>query len=175
MHRYLCRGVNPKIHKINAGRLVPKATGMPFKRSAYWGEFYWGDGTTLDESEANAVIQHQLDSSKYPSSGISTTPSFENAKRYATNDGKYESGYIYKIDTGLLEKYRVSSYAVVEHATSPAIPGDEEVILVAKDFGLLSSEIIVEVIHVTSHNHPRQPTAETGGNRDRYTDLIEGQ
>lgn len=150
MRRYLYRGVNPELHKTNAGRLVPKANGTPFKQSAYWGDFYWGDGSTWGESEANAVIQHQRDSGKYPSSGVSTTPSLENAKRYATHDGKYESGYIYKIDPDLLEKYGVSAYAVADHATLPAIPGDEEIILVARDFGPLPTEIIVEVFYVES-------------------------
>jgi len=160
MQRYLYRGVNPALHEATAGKLIPKATGVPFKRSTNWGDFKWGDGTTWGESEVNAVIQHQRDSGKYHTSGVSTTPSLENAKRYATYDGKYKSGYVYKIDANLLGKYRVSSYSVAAHATSPVIPGDEEVILVGEDFGALPSEIVVEVLEVESHNLPMRGDAE---------------
>lgn len=100
------------------------------------------------ESERNAVIQHQRDSAKNPGAGISTTPFFENAKVYATHKGEYSSGYVFKIDSELLGEYNVSKYVVAEHATSPAIPGDQEVILVAQDFGPLPNQIIVDVVEV---------------------------
>ena len=106
------------------------------------------------------MVQHQRDSSKYPTSDVSTTPSLENARRYATHDKKYESGYVYKIDSDLLEKYGVAAYVVADHATLPAIPGDEEVILVALDFAALPSEIIVEVLAVKSHNPALQKTRD---------------
>ena len=94
----------------------------------YYGEeVYYGDGSTYGESETNAVIMHQRDSSKYPSSGVSTTPIFENATLYATHRGTYQRGYVYKIDTTLLEAKRVKAYAVSDHAVQPAIPGDQEV------------------------------------------------
>ncbi len=151
MQRYLYRGVNPELHKVNAGRLVAKARGVPFAQSVYWGgEHYWGDGSTWGESASNAVIQHQRDSSRNLTSGVSTTPSMENAQRYATHGGKYPSGYVYKIDTELLKGYEVSAYRVSEHATLPAIPNDEEIILVGKDFGTLPSEIVVEVLEIVA-------------------------
>jgi hypothetical protein len=148
MQRYLYRGVNPEIHKTNDGKLVPKGIGLPFKQGAYYGGSYYCDGSVYGESETNAVVQHQRDSSRNPTSGISTTPSLENARQYATHHGKYQSGYVYQIDTELLDEYGVSKYKVADHAMSPAIPGDEEVILVAKDFDVLPSEIIVDVIEV---------------------------
>jgi hypothetical protein len=55
---------------------------------------------------------------------------------------------VFKIDSDLLEIHQVSKYVVAEHATLTAIPGDEEVILVAHDFGVLPDEIIVEVVEV---------------------------
>ena len=148
MQRYLYRGVNSERHKINDGKLLPKAVGAPFKQGVHWRRFYWGDGSVFGKSETNAVIQHQRDSTRNPTSGISTTPFLENAKRYATHDGKYRSGYVYKIDTELLEEYGVCKYIVSHHATLPAIPEDQEVILVAKDFGALPGEIIVEILEV---------------------------
>lgn len=152
MERFLYRGVNADLHRRNEGKLIPKALGKPFRSHAYWGDAQWDDGSVYGESERNTVIQHQRDSSKHKTSGISTTPSFENACRYATHDSKHVSGFVYKIDSSLLEKYGVASYAVEEHATQPAIPGDKEVILVAKDFDVLPNEIVVEVIKITSPN-----------------------
>jgi hypothetical protein len=142
---------------------VPKAVGKPFKLNAYWGATYWGDGSTWGESEANAVVQHQRDSAKYPSSGVSTTPSLDIAKRYATHDAKYVLGYVYKIDVDVLETYGVTAYPVGVFATSPAIPGDEEIILVAREFGPLPKEIVVEIFPVNSHSLPKPPTATSGG------------
>ena len=149
MARYLYRGTNPDLYRSTGGKLRPKACGEDFKRPVYYGEkVYYGDGIVYGESERNAVIMHQRDSSKNPTSGISTTPIYENAVRYATQNGKYPSGYVYKIDTALLEAHGVTAYPVDLHAVKPAIPEDLEVILVARDFGALPDEIIVDVVAV---------------------------
>ncbi len=149
MERYLYRGVNPEIYQKSNGKLEPKSIGSPFRRAIRFGEGgRFGEGLKFGESETNAVIMHQKDSSKYPSSGVSTTSSFDNAKLYATHNGKYDSGYVYKIDTELLEKNGVNAYHVSEHAVYPAIPDDREVILVADDFGALPDKVIVEIIEV---------------------------
>lgn len=151
MERYLYRGVNSDLHAKTGGKLEPNIPGQEFKRAVYYGgETYYGDGCTYGESETNAAIMHQRDSSKYPSSGVSTTPIFENAKSYATHKGKYQQGYVYKIDTTLLESARVQAYLVSDHAVQPTIPGDREVILVAVDYGTLPQEIVVEVIKVAT-------------------------
>ena len=149
MQLFLYRGANPELHIATDGRLRPKACGERFRRPVYYGEeVFYGDGSVHGESERNAVLMHQRNSSKYPTSGVSATPHYENAARYATHDGKYTSGYVYKIDATLLKQYGVTAYRVLEHAVRPAIPGDEEVILVASDFGVLPDEIIAEVIEV---------------------------
>lgn len=158
MDRFLFRGVNIELHRRNEGKLIPKALGKPFKSHAYWGDGEWNDGSVYGESERNTVIQHQRDSSKHETSGISTTPIFENARRYATHDGKYLSGCVYKIDTSRLKQHEVTAHVVEEPATQPAIPGDKELILVAKDFGALPPGIVVEVIEVLSNNKLSEPT-----------------
>ena len=146
MARYLFRGENRALYEANGGRLAPKTVGQPFKADAYFGaDIYFGDGHVYGESERNAVIQHQRDSSKHPTSGVSTTPIYENAKSYATHCGKYTEGYVFKIDTELLEKYGVTSHEVEQHAVKPKIPGDKEVILVSSVFGVLPEEIVVGV------------------------------
>lgn len=149
MQRYLYRGVNPNLYQATGGKLVPKSPRVSFKQHAHFGgDWYFGDGSVFGESERNAVIQHQRDSTTNPGAGVSTTPSFDNAKVYATHAGKYTSGYVFRIDTEVLQRYDVSAHVVAEHVTLPAIPGDEEVILVAKDYGTLPSEIIAEVVEV---------------------------
>ena len=145
MTRYLYRGVNADLYAQTGGRLEPKAMGREFKRPVYFGEeVYFGDGSTFEESSANAVLMHQRNSSKYPSSGTSTTPHIENARAYATHESR--PGYIYKIDTTRFEAVGVTAYIVKDVAVQPAIPGDEEVILVAKDGGAIPAEVVVEVL-----------------------------
>lgn len=144
MSRYLYRGVNSELDVRNGGVLLPNTPRKPFRSHAYWGDAHWNDGSVYGEAEANIVVQHQRDSSKYESSGVSTTPILENAERYATHDGKYSEGVVYVIDRELLEQHGVKAYEVGDYATQPAIPGDKEVILVASDFNALPAEIIVE-------------------------------
>ena len=124
---------------------MPKVIDTEFERGVYYGgETYFGDGSTYGDSAANAVLMHQRNSSKYPTSGVSTTPHIERARFYATHDNC--SGYIYKIDVGLLEAAGVEMHIVADYAAQPAIPEDSEVILVARDRGPLPSEVVAEVI-----------------------------
>ena len=143
------------MHEASNGRLIPRSPGKEFKQPIYYGstgdpekDSYYGDGSTYGASETNAVIKHQRNSSKNPTSGISTTPVLENARRYATHNGKYPNGFVYRIDTSLLTEHGVTAHEVSAHATRPAIPGDQEIILVAQDYGALPAEIVVEVMDV---------------------------
>ena len=132
--RYLYRGVNAVLFAQAHRGLEPKAPARAFCRPVYFGEgVCFGDETTFGESEANAVLMHQRDSSKYPTAGVSTTPSFENAKAYATHQGRHERGYVFKIDTALLEAAGVRAYNVSDYTSQPAIPGDREVLLFSRE------------------------------------------
>ena len=158
MNRYLFRGENVELYKKNNGKLIPKKVGAPFKLVTHYGEGRsYGDGHVYGESSINAVVLHQRDSNKFPTSGVSTTPEYENAKQYATHTGKYVTGYIYKIDSNLLKEFGVTSHMVSEHATEPAIPGDKEIILVASDFGVLPKEIVFEIIEFSYPIKRRMP------------------
>ena len=147
MERYLYHGVNAKMHKDAGGKLEPKVIDEPFKLFVKYGQFKYGE-VTYGESVKNAVVSHQENSTKYPTSGVSTTPYFENAKAYATHQGKYTSGVVYKIDSELLVKAQVTAFEVTDYTIRPAIPDDKEVILVANDYGALPDEIVGEVIKV---------------------------
>ena len=143
---YLYRGARESIHRKNKGQLVPKKT-EPFQYAFHYGEGTYGSGATYGPSQTNAVIRHQLNQGGFPTSGVSTTPHFECAKFYATHNGK-QTGYVYKIDRSLLAGHNVREFVVSQLAKRPSVPEDEEVILVASDFGPLPDEIVVDVIPV---------------------------
>lgn len=98
----------------------------------------------------NQVIKHQTDSSCFLTSGISTTPKYERALYYAKNGDikSSETGFVYKINRGLLQDYSISEYIVADFIEKPNIPEDLEIILVAQDFGILDQNIVVEIIEV---------------------------
>ena len=147
--RYLYRGINSELYESMAGKLLPKLIGEPFEREVYFGEkLFYSSGAVFGRSERNAVLMHQQDSSKYKTSGVSMTPNYENAVKYATHNGKHSSGFVYKIDATLLNEYGIKACKVSEHVTIPAIPDDEEIILVASDNGALPVRIIVEVCEI---------------------------
>jgi len=148
MARYLHRGVNSDLYNRTGGQLIPKAIGKPFKRAMKYGQGFKYGTFTYGTSTKNAIVAHQRDSSRFPSSGVSTTPIFENAKIYATHRGKFKSGFIFKIDTELLASFYVEAYEVSNYVQKPAIPKDKEVILVASDQGSLPTDIVVEIIKV---------------------------
>ena len=136
------------MHAAFGGELRPKEE-KPFLKSAEfgraeWGNAYWG------ENIQNAVIEHQQHQAGYPTSGVSTTPLWERAKYYATDGGKLPFGYIYVISFEALKSAGVTAYVVNEIVPMPSIPEDEEVILVAQEYGALPRGIVVEIIKCES-------------------------
>jgi hypothetical protein len=73
------------------------------------------------------------------------TPHIERAEIYATSAGKYSRGFIYVISVAALNAAGVAVYVVNDIVPKPSVPEDEEVILVAQDFGVLPHQIVVEV------------------------------
>lgn len=139
----LYRGVNPEFHAEHGGKLIPKDSGPFLKAPEFgvseWDNCYWGT------NEQNAVITHQLHQAGYATCGISFTPFFERAVFYATHDGRYKNGIVYEIETNNCTELGVSIYTVSEIVPSPSVPQDQEIILVAKAFGELPSELIVKI------------------------------
>ncbi len=146
MSDVLFRGVNIEFHKKFNGVLMPK-NSEPFTKKFKWDEFQW-DNFYWDNNDKNAVIEHQLHQAGYSTSGVSTTPIKERAKFYATHGGQYDSGVIYIIDPSICKSLDVMLYVVSEIVPSPSVPEDCEVILVAKDYGSLPNEVIVDIQYV---------------------------
>ena len=145
---YLYRGVSESLFRGCNGKLIPKKL-EPFTYIFHWEEagLKWDSGGKWDSSATNAVIRHQLNQEAFPTSGISTTPFFDRAKFYATIGGK-SAGYIYKIDRSLFGTYMVKEFDVSKFARHPSVPEDQEVILVASDFGPLPDTIVVEIVPI---------------------------
>ena len=143
---FLYRGVSLEMHRKNCGILMPKDTN--FKRTVCLDQgFHLDQGVTLDESVENAVVAHQVNSTSFPTSGISTTPHYDRAQIYATY--RSQKGIIYKLDRDTFLQYDVKEYIVKDFTSYPQIPEDDEVILVHEDLGYLPKEIIVDTIEVT--------------------------
>jgi len=147
--KFLYRGVTRKFYEKNSGRLNPK-TWECFDYTFHWDEpgVTWDSGATWDKSEENAVMRHQLNQEGFPTSGISTTPYLERAKVYARGREGHSSGYVYKIDGSRLATHGVTEFVVAAYVKEPSIPEDDEVILVAEDFGALPDALVVEIIPV---------------------------
>jgi hypothetical protein len=146
--RYLYRGVSEEMHNAKSS-LAPKGTSF-FRTIKYGQGFKYDSGVTYGASVNNAIVGHQLDSAKFPTSGISTTPFIDRARIYALSNGKNAKGIIYKIDRALLSKNKVKEYKVSEYAKSPSIPEDDEVILVVENNGALPHEVIVDIVSVNT-------------------------
>ncbi|MDT8303444.1 MAG: hypothetical protein RQ760_18335 [Sedimentisphaerales bacterium] len=144
---FLYRGVHVDIHMANDGVLIPKGTSITRVVHLDTSLARLDSGITLDDSTENAVIGHQINSDKFPSSGVSTTPHFNRAKYYATR-GHKTKGIVYKIARDKLMIYGITEYIVSEYAVQPKDLSDEEVILVHKDHGPLPSEVVVSIIEV---------------------------
>lgn len=145
--RVLYRGVSTSLYQKNGGKLLPKSI-EPFIYQFHYGEFKYGIGVRYGLCDVNAVILHQLDQAGFPTSGISTTPHLERAIYYATSGGKETTGYVYKLNRTILVSHGIKEFIVADFAVEPSIPEDDEVILVAPDFGELSDAVIIKIISV---------------------------
>ena len=150
---FLYRGFDPDRYVESAGGLAPRAPGQPFKHTFHAGEVMDAargrvltvdDGVVAGDSDVNATIRHQSDPEHgWKDSGISTTPFQHRAEHYATHAGARANGEVLVIDTSLLARNRVIPYRVRTAAGKPAVPEDDEYILVAGDCGALPEAIVV--------------------------------
>ena len=143
---FLYRGVSEHHYTKTNGNLIPK-TSRIFSSFAQAGQKYaqCGSGIVSGLSAANEVLRHEYNQEGIPTSGISTTPHKDRAKYYATNAGKFSSGYIFSINRSLLSKYNVLEYIVSDIVTFPSIPEDDEVIIVASKTIIIPNEVILSI------------------------------
>ena len=145
----LYRGVNPEFYEKESGKLIPKAPGEIFSSYACCGQIYacCGSGFVCGDSVTNEVLRHQYHQLGLETSGISTTPHRDRAIFYATQGGKYTSGYIYLIQRALLKEYGIEEYTVSDYVLDPSIPEDAEVILVPSSIAIPENVYGIEIIN----------------------------
>lgn len=145
---FLYRGVNANLYQKLNGKILPKPekAGQQFHSYACAGDPHavCGSGIVAGESGGNTVILHQWGQKGYPTSGVSSSPKKERAIVYALGEGNTK-GYIYTLSVNALRDEGVMIYKVSEYATNPAIPEDDEHVLVASDFGEISTLAIVSI------------------------------
>ena len=143
--QFLYRGVNEEIHNRGEGL---KPHGCSFLTLGGWQEAShrgWS-GSGWDTDKNSAVLNHQRG---VPTAGVSTTPFFDRATFYATHNGKYKKGFIYKIDRTLLQKFFITEYVVSKFINNPEIPQDGEVILVDEgEYASLPQGIVIETFEI---------------------------
>jgi hypothetical protein len=143
-NKYLYKALRKE--EIDEGNiLIPKSQG-PFRSDPRFGidmRFPIEFG-----SETNAVRQHQWERNGFPTSGVSTTPHFEIAKKFYAKRNRL----IVKINCQLFSKYGIKEYVVKEYLgkfpEDIAAPEDDEIILAKEDGGSFPKEIIEKVIKV---------------------------
>lgn len=143
----------PLSHEFTARRiLAPKVSGVPFASEAQAGQEYavCGSGVVCGASPTNSVVRHQWRQAGLPTSGISATPHFERARHYALAGGRCEAGRVLEFDLERLLRLRVRLFVVNAVVPHPAIPEDDEHVLVAEDFGPIPPSTVVRVHFVTS-------------------------
>ncbi len=147
---HLYRGVSLPMHVASRGRIAPKQQG-PFEHE------FTADSTlitvdntsvTIGPSDRNAIHWHQLAQGHHPTSGISTTPHYERAVKYATWGGV--PGVVYVINREGLDQCNVREFIVADHVPNPRVPEDDEVILVTPLGAPLPPSLIVRVLDVAA-------------------------
>ncbi len=149
----LYRGVNSSMFEIikNNKYIQPKSHefGVIFKHD---GTIRYDGSVTLGISEQNAILGHQIDSDRFKTSGISTTPCFNMAKLYALHCGKFRQGYILLFNPNKLNGDVYDIFVVSERIKTPSVPEDNEIILKRKDNTNIPLEVVCAVIEVIQYS-----------------------
>jgi len=149
---FLYRGVSEELYRKLNGTISPKKSGDEFASFARFGAQHasFGSGIVSGKSDINTVVLHQWKQAGIPTSGISSTPVFERALFYALSAGTSNKGYVFKFSIIQLRKDGVSIHRVNELVPCPAVPEDDEHVLVARNFGNIPRSSIVSIQEIYS-------------------------
>lgn len=124
---YFYRGFNYQINLAEA--LRPRDQSQPLEQgvecgddSIEFGDFDFAFGLCA----SNTVHLHERGKSPELSPGISTTPFFLTAKKYALHNNKYQYGFVAKISKLKLLASGVKIFQVNNVVTAPLSPTDDE-------------------------------------------------
>lgn len=146
---YLYRGVNEKMDDADGGELRPKRQEKFEREITCDTTEITCDNTmvTMYPSEVNQIHFHQFGTG-HETSGLSTSPHFEIAKKYAKGCDGCDRGYVYKIDRCSLGATGFKHEVVSDFVVGPSKPQDDEVIIFSDDGRALPAEVIVDKIPV---------------------------
>jgi len=142
MDGILYRGIHESRFSGVKSALAPKELGL-FTKGPKWGVAQWNT-STWGTSTINAVIEHQHAQAGLSTSGLSTTPFFERARVYALGRAATGCGYVLFIDFEKCRELGLEQYRVNTLVRNPAVPEDDEVILVASN-GSIPEQIVLKI------------------------------
>ena len=136
----LYRGECKTTHDANDGKLLPQNMhGVKEVVALYDGRARADGRFTYGPTEDNRVAAHQIETGLYGGCSLSTTRSYDEAKRFALYGD--DQGVVYWIDDDKFESYGV----VAIEPEDPEIPSEQEVTIRAADGGEIPAELIVRI------------------------------
>ena len=136
----LYRGECKAVHDSNNGKIFPKnMNGEKEVVALMDGRICFDGRFTFGSTEGNRVAAHQIETGLYGGCSVSTTRSYDEAKRFALYGD--DQGVVYWIDDDKFESYGV----VAIEPEDPEIPSEQEVTIRAADGGEIPAELIVRI------------------------------
>jgi hypothetical protein len=128
-----------RLDEIERHVLIPKKPSEPFVDFPRFPQVF---PHRLGEWPEHAVRSQQWDSSKYPTSGVSTTPHLKRAEHYAQHNRKIARIAVDRLEASGVQTFRVSEHV---HLSLISKPEDDEVILICPGAEYFPKDIIVEI------------------------------
>lgn len=136
----LFRGECKAVHDANKGKIFPKNMHGEKEVVARMDGCIRMDGRfTFGPTEANRVTAHQIDTGLYDGCSVSTTRSYDEAKRFALYAD--DQGVVYWLDE---EKFELHGVVAIT-PEDPQISSEQEVTIRAADGGEIPTELIVRI------------------------------
>ena len=130
MEDLLYRGINQQQYELLLDTQILKPKGDEFAMvHVADGTFKYDGSTTYGKSQQNSNAGHQMDSDRFKTAGISTTPLWHRAIFYALNGLRNNHGYILFFEKSILSSNGIELFIVKDFIPAPKIPDDDEVIL----------------------------------------------
>jgi hypothetical protein len=135
-HEFLYRALRPV--EIRRGILIPRKPDTSFVADLMFPNVF---PLRFGKHAEHAARAHQLDSKRYRTSGVSTTPHLKRAEHYAQSNRIIARIAVDRLAAHSIKAYRVSDYV---HPRLITKPEDDEVILVCPGKKYFAKAIIVE-------------------------------
>lgn len=139
----LYRGESLQTHVERGGKILPKGYSKEVV-PRFDGSWKYDGTFVCGPSEDNAARAQQIESGKWGGCFVSTSRSWEAARRFATT-GNLDEGVIYCIDESLCSQHGV----VLKEFADPLYPHEMEVSIRAADGQAIPNDVVVCVKRVS--------------------------